>query len=181
MMAEVTERAAYVMVSSTAPNSWLASLPGFNSTVDHLKRMAQLRIASASPTYSMVGILASPTSADLGNHLLSMFESVSEPEAIQERAVWLKLAESGLAPLSTQKIGVLIDELSACFYEGRFNDVDKALDGAEPQFMSVDAVVTISRITYTARTKLSKWTSFIERAKEEMSKRGEYAVMAGID
>jgi hypothetical protein len=109
-----------------------------------------------------------------------MFGEMNGGEMSVRSAPWLSLAHSGLAPLTTQQMGTIIDELSAYFHAERFVEVDQALTGADPEFMSTDAVVTISRTSYPARDRLQNWNRFVGRATSELAKRGEEAAMMGL-
>lgn len=101
--------------------------------------------------------------------------------ALAPKVQWLLIGESNTHDLSFDQISAIVSSISSSLHSGEFRQVDDGLVEADPTKMSPDAIVAISRITYPARVNLEHWKHFVERASQEMTRRGQPKnLMAGL-
>jgi hypothetical protein len=83
------------------------------------------------------------------------------------------MAYSTTDDMSVNEVRNLIKSISDKLYNSKFENIDRELATAKISRMSLDAVIAIARTTYSARSKLIHWRRFVDRARDEMKRRGE--------
>ncbi|RSV20376.1 hypothetical protein CA236_00210 [Sphingomonas sp. ABOLG] len=170
--------------------------PCFHSNADIMRGMAELAISQAAPTY-VVYSLGTQTSAAASHQLYrflavgalctervysvwTSLETAGKPT--NPKSDWIALSESSTDTLTFSQVGAIVDSLSSRLSQADFSSIDDDLASATIEMMSPEAIVTIARTTFSARTELSHWRSFVERAKAVLTARGAGTrMLAGLD
>jgi hypothetical protein len=166
--------------------------------LDHSAKLAELVekmkcvLVQQTPTSTNVYLVAETNPDPLGrfaafyqNAALSDFRELSydalpRPNSEAVQADWVSIACSSEVSLTLAQIEILIDGLTQTLNDGKFDELDKELSSLDPNGLSIDAVVALSRVTYPARTKLREWSSFVRRATDALKARGAERAMLGL-
>lgn len=168
--------------------------PEQEDNCDIMRNIALLAMQHMAPTY-VVFACHTQTSVASSNGLsrfLSMggakggdrvycYQIPNAHLQVPQKSNWLKLAESGVGPLTFAQVGVILDELSRLLSNKKFFEIDEELSLADVSCMSVEAVVTVARTTFSARSHLRFWPTFVARSKNALEKRGvDLRTLAGL-
>ena len=138
--------------------------------------------AVATGVYFLPQILAERVySLRLKTKLNRRVAIISDVKVVAEQK-WLGVAYSRRDELPLGKMGEIVDDLTRLFNAGRFDEVNQSLCDARPEIMSVDAITAISRLSYSARSRLKYLPDFLTRARNSLKERGaDSRVLAGLD
>jgi hypothetical protein len=89
-----------------------------------------------------------------------------------DQGVLLGLLYASGQKLRDTDIADAIRELSKLLISGRVAAVDAILDAAQPRKMSIEMMITLLRTSYAARNSLRGWSKLVERAEDEVRRRG---------
>lgn len=146
-----------------------------------LRNMIMVYFRERSPTHAAYSYKVSGTVISEHHRLAEIMleravSSLKQHSSFAEaanRKSWLALAYSTTADFAIKEIATLIQSISKDLRDSAFSAVDHALENADLSKMSLDAVVAISRTTFSARAKLAHWANFVDRARKELEARGE--------
>lgn len=142
------------------------------------------------PTYA--GFLGEKISSNQSNTVVSWWSPTAcaahdrvayapvKPLFASNEQTWFRTAHATRGPLTIEQVGQIFDGLNELLHECRFRMVDEAFESSQLPLMSADAIVVFARSTYKARDRLSGWRAFVERARVELSVRGEESVLSGL-
>ncbi|WP_156477020.1 hypothetical protein [Acetobacter malorum] len=103
---------------------------------------------------------------------MPLFVKQQANENVDLMPEWKAIAESGVGSLDLSQIKVLIIDLGDHLSGGDFPGIDRALGSLDFSRMGEDAIVTVSRTLYPARSALPGWQNFLQNAQHEIEKRG---------
>jgi hypothetical protein len=86
---------------------------------------------------------------------------------------WAEISMSNRDHLSLSQIGEVMDEITNSLNAGDFSGVNESLRHIRIDRMSIDAIVTVARVSFLARNDLRNWADFVQRARAEIIARGE--------
>lgn len=155
---------------------------------DEIKNIALVIVRQAGPTRAIYGFRDSQTVADqAGAALMALFDQAKQARSnfyhnvpaglaaalATPQSEWLHLAYSTTNDMSVIQVRNLIKSISDQLSNSKFQNIDRELADAKISCMSLDAAIAIARTTYSARSKLTHWRRFVDRARDEMKRRGE--------
>jgi hypothetical protein len=157
---------------------------------EQLAQSLMVFLSHQPATYA--GVLGSRIKNDQSNTVVSWWSlapcsslervtySPSKPLSASTEQAWFRTAHTSRGPLSMEQVGQIFDGLNELLHQYRFRMIDEAFESTNLPEMSVDAIVVFARSTYRARERLSGWRAFVDRAREELARRGEDGVLSGL-
>jgi uncharacterized protein (DUF433 family) len=104
------------------------------------------------------------------NHLDRPF---LQPAKAPHRPDWVtRLEELGTNRPTTSSLSMLVDTVFDLVSDQRFDTLNLALCELDAKRVSTDALVSLLRLTFSAKDSIPSWTRFLERARVELEGRG---------